>query len=123
MDRTNYAQTYIEALHAAVIQRDQILEEFERLKTRRQLLEAVGRAIEPLVYPDEYRSHKTPQPSSENVEISQSGMNNPVQTTERKQGETPSEAETAVYVYDTCAEPEAELNRRIRLAVGRSVAA
>ena len=52
MGRTNIDETYLSAFNAAVRQREQIFEEFERLKNRRILVEAAARALEPVVYPE-----------------------------------------------------------------------
>ena len=54
MGRTNFQENYRNAINAALAQRDQLREEIESLKNRRVLIEEAARALEPLIYPDEY---------------------------------------------------------------------
>ena len=69
MGRASIDETYLSAFNAAVMQREQIFQEFDRLKNRRILVEAAARALEPVVYPDEYQKDETEQGTSSVNEI------------------------------------------------------
>jgi len=134
MGRTIQDETYRNAFNAAVAQRVQIFEEFERLKNRRVLVEAAAMALEPLVYPDEYLQEDSNQSSSTVVEISrpappveierpapQVEVSCSVSTSEQTVEHHPVQAITQVYVRGND-EPETEIQRRIDIAIGRSAA-
>lgn len=134
MGRTKIDESYQSAFNAAVLQREQIYEEFERLKNRRILLEAAARALEPVVYPDEYPSAEVEQDSSSVIEIPRATPNVeiwnpmlPVETSakvpapEAIPSQAPVPAVTQVYVRGD-GEPEEEIQRRISIAIGRSAA-
>ena len=134
MGRTNTDESYRIAFNAAVAQREQIFQESERLKNRRILVEAAARALEPVVYPDEYLKDDSEQSRSSVVEIPRPTPNaeisNPtvpveVSATEPSSGENakqqPVEAVTQVYMRGD-GEPEEEIQRRISIAIGRSAA-
>jgi len=128
-------ETYRIAFNAAVAQRVQIFEEFERLKSRRVLVEAAAMALEPLVYPDEYLQENSDTTSSSAVvEISrpappveierptpQVEVSCPVSAPEQTVEQRPVQAITQVYVRGND-EPETEIQRRIDIAIGRSAA-
>lgn len=134
MGRTNLDETYRTAFNAAVAQRNHILEEFERLKTRRALVETAARALEPVVFPDEYKEEGSVPAPSAVVEITRQKPNadiwNPIVPVEvttplQKQEQTPEQpvvqAVTQVYVRGD-GEPDEEIQRRINIAIGRSAA-
>ena len=144
MGRTRPDGTYLEAFHAAIEQREQIYAEFERLKNRRVLVESAARALEPLVYPDEYLSQETEQaPMAVPVQQAPSSVveiNRPVSSTEiwnptvpvevpapvpvpqvEPEAPRPVQAVTQVYVRGD-GEPDEEIQRRINIAIGRSAA-
>jgi hypothetical protein len=134
MGRTSIDETYLSAFNAAVMQREQIFEEFERLKNRRILVEAAARALEPVVYPDEYPTDASEQGSSSVIEIPRSSPNveiwNPtvpvetrpvVPTVEHIEKAAPVQAVTQVYVRGD-GEPDEEIQRRISIAIGRPAA-
>ena len=134
MGRTNFGESYQSAFNAAVLQREQIYEDFERLKNRRILLEAAARALEPVVYPDEYPSSEVEQGSSSVIEIPRATPNVEiwnatlpaetsanVPTPEAISSLAPVPAVTQVYVHGD-GEPEEEIQRRISIAIGRSAA-
>jgi hypothetical protein len=134
MGRIIQDENYRNAFNAAVGQRDQIFEEFERLKTRRILVEAAARALEPLVYPDEYLQEDSDRTSSMVVEISRPApaveiqrpappveITIPVPAPEQTTSHTSVQAITQVYVRGDD-EPETEIQRRIDIAIGRSAA-
>ena len=149
MGRTNLDAKYLEAFHAAVAQREQIYAEFERLKNRRTLIESAARALEPLVYPDEYRTQEAEQaapavqvPSavtqapSTVIEFSRPAPSAeiwnpttpvevpataPVAAPQAAPEARPVPAVTQVYVRGD-GEPEEEIQRRINIAIGRSAA-
>src|SRR6478609_3075372 len=75
MGRTSNDETYLSAFNAAVMQREQIFKEFERLKSRRILVEAAARALEPVVYPSEYLKDESEKSSPSVVEIPRSAPN------------------------------------------------
>lgn len=127
-------ETYRNAFNAAVAQRDQIFAEFERLKNRRVLVEAAARALEPIVYPDEYRNQQPEQNTAAVVEISRPAPSveiwNPTMPVEINASRTakevvpeqhPVQAVTQVYVRGD-GEPDEEIQRRINIAIGRSAA-
>jgi len=127
-------ESYLKAFNAAVAQREHIYAEFERLKSRRIVIEAAARALEPLVYPDEYLSQTLEQGSPTVVEISRPAPNaeiwNPTLPVEINQPVPPHEkspeqrsvrAVTQVYVRGD-GEPDEEIQRRINIAIGRSAA-
>jgi len=135
MGRIIQDESYRNAFNAAVAQRVQIFEEFERLKSRRVLVEAAARALEPLVYPDEYLQENSDTTSSSAVvEISrpappveierptpQVEVSCPVSAPEQTVEQRPVQAITQVYVRGND-EPETEIQRRIDIAIGRSAA-
>jgi len=134
MGRTKIDETYLSAFNAAVLQREQIYEEFERLKNRRILVEAAARALEPVVYPDEYLKEDTDQNLSTVIEITRPTPNveiwNPTLPLEAAQSipiredlvkPAPVQAVTQVYVRGE-GEPEEEIQRRISIAIGRTAA-
>lgn len=134
MGRTNVDETYLSAFNAAVLQREQIFEEFERLKNRRILVEAAARALEPVVYPGEYLKAQSEPAQPSVIEIPRPIPNvqiwNPtepveinatVPTAEPVQVHAPVQAVTQVYVRGD-GEPDAEIQRRISIAIGRSAA-
>ena len=134
MGRIIQDETYRNAFNAAVGQRDQIFEEFERLKNRRVLVEAAARALEPLVYPDEYLPGDSDRTSSMVVEISRPApaveierpappveITIPVPAPEPTTNHPSVQAITQVYVRGND-EPETEIQRRIDIAIGRSAA-
>jgi hypothetical protein len=128
-------ETYRNAFNAAVAQRDQIFAEFERLKNRRVLVEAAARALEPIVYPDEYRNSNPEQNTAAAVvEITRPASSveiwNPTVPVEINASRTvkevapephPVQAVTQVYVRGD-GEPDEEIQRRINIAIGRSAA-
>src|SRR3954452_24236180 len=131
MGRTSIDETYLSAFNAAVMQREQIFEEFERLKNRRILVEAAARALEPVVYPDEYQKDDSEQAPSSVIEIPLSAPNveiwNPmlpvetsavVATVENIEKAAAVQAVTQVYVRGD-GEPDEEIQRRISIAIGR----
>lgn len=130
MSRINQDETYRNAFNAAVTQRDQIFEEFEKLKNRRALVETAARALEPLVYPDEYLSQDSEDGPSV-IEINRPTPNTeiwnptvpvlPVSAPEITPEPHPVQAVTQVYVRGD-AEPDEEIQRRISIAIGRSAA-
>ena len=134
MGRTKIDETYLSAFNAAVLQREQIFQEFERLKNRRILLEVAARALEPVVYPDEYLKDESEpgMPSvteiprhMPNVEIWKPTV--PVEisasapSSEEAVAQPPVQAITQVYVRGD-GEPDEEIQRRISIAIGRSAA-
>ena len=134
MGRTSIDETYLSAFNTAVMQREQIFQEFERLKNRRILVEAAARALEPVVYPDEYLKDEPEKNSPSVVEIPRSAPNveiwNPTlpaetstvtPTVENIEKPAPVQAVTQVYVRGD-AEPDEEIQRRINIAIGRSAA-
>ena len=146
MGRTNLDQTYLEAFHAAVAQREQIYKEFEMLKGRRILLETAARTLEPLVYPDEYRAKQSEQAvPAEPVMAAEQALSTvlemkrpaanaeiwnptiPVEVPKPAVGPEPVpevrpvQAVTQVYVRGD-GEPDEEIQRRIAIAIGRSAA-
>ena len=134
MGRNKIDETYLSAFNAAVLQREQIYEEFERLKNRRILVEAAARALEPVVYPDEYLKEDTDQNLSTVIEITRPTPNveiwNPTLPLEAAQSipiredlvkPAPVQAVTQVYVRGE-GEPEEEIQRRISIAIGRTAA-
>jgi hypothetical protein len=134
MSRSSIDGAYFSAFNAAVMQREQIFEEFERLKNRRILVEAAARALEPVVYPDEYLKDDSAQGSSSVIEIPRTAPNveiwNPtlpietstvVSTVESIEKAAPVQAVTQVYIRGD-GEPDEEIQRRISIAIGRSAA-
>jgi hypothetical protein len=134
MNRASIDEAYFSAFNAAVMQREQIFEEFERLKNRRILLEAAARALEPVVYPDEYMKGDSEQGSSSVIEIPRSAPNveiwNPtlpvetsavIPTMENTEKTAPVQTVSQVYVRGD-GEPDEEIQRRISIAIGRSAA-
>ena len=148
MGRTNLDAKYLEAFHAAVAQQEQIYAEFERLKNRRTLIESAARALEPLVYPDEYRTQEAeqaapvvqvpsavtqapstviefsrPAPSAEiwNSTTVEVPVPAPVTAPQAAPEARPVPAVTQVYVRGD-GEPEEEIQRRINIAIGRTAA-
>jgi hypothetical protein len=134
MGRIIQDETYRNAFNAAVAQRVQIFEEFERLKNRRVLVEAAAMALEPLVYPDEYLQEDSNQSAPPVVEVSRLAppveIERPAQpeeithsapTPEQATSSHPVQAITQVYVRGN-EEPENEIQRRIDIAIGRSAA-
>jgi hypothetical protein len=134
MVRASIDETYLSAFNAAIMQREQIFEEFERLKNRRILVEAAARALEPVVYPDEYLKDRSEQASSPVVELPRPTPNveiwNPtapvepgpvVPVVENIEKTAPVQAVTQVYVRGD-GEPDEEIQRRISIAIGRSAA-
>lgn len=134
MGRASIDETYLSAFNAAVMQREQIFQEFDRLKNRRILVEAAARALEPVVYPDEYQKDETEQGTSSVNEIPRSAPNVeiwnptlPVETSvllpavENIERTATVQAVTQVYVRGD-AEPDEEIQRRISIAIGRSAA-
>jgi hypothetical protein len=134
MGRVIQDETYRNAFNAAVGQRDQIFKEFELLKNRRVLVEAAARALEPLVYPDEYLQEDTDLSLSTVVEISRPApqveivhpaptveITCPVPAPEEISDHQVVQAITQVYVRGN-EEPETEIQRRIDIAIGRSAA-
>jgi hypothetical protein len=134
MGRTSNYETYLSAFNAAVMQREQIFQEFERLKNRRILVEAAARALEPVVYPSEYLKDESEKSSPSVVEIPRSAPNieiwNPplpaetsttLPAVENIEKTVPVQAVTQVYVRGN-AEPDEEIQRRINIAIGRSAA-
>jgi hypothetical protein len=134
MGRTSIDGTYLSAFNAAVMQREQIFQEFDRLKNRRILVEAAARALEPVVYPGEYQKDESEQGSTSVIEIPRSAPNVeiwnptlPVETStilpavENIEKTAPVQAVTQVYVRGN-AEPDEEIQRRINIAIGRSAA-
>src|SRR3954447_7834673 len=99
MGRTNIDETYLSAFNAAVLQREQIFQEFERLKNRRILVEAAARALEPVVYPDEYLKDELEPGSASVIEIPRPAPNveiwNPTVPVEIS-ASTPSSEEVAL---------------------------
>ena len=127
-------ETYLEAFSAALAQRDQIAAEFEFLKSRRALVEAAAMALEPVVYPNEYReNHPDAAPSpvvqfnspvitaeSRNTAAAvESGARVPAREEDSKP--VPVQAVTQVYVRGD-GEPDEEIQRRISIAIGRCAA-
>lgn len=134
MGRMIQDETYRNAFNAAVGQRDQIFKEFERLKSRRVLVEAAARALEPLVYPGEYLQEDSVQTSSTVVEMSRPApqveierpapppeITHPVPAPEQPADDRVVQTITQVYVRGDD-EPENEIQRRIDIAIGRSAA-
>ena len=134
MNRTRIDESYLSAFNAAVLQREQIFQEAERLKNRRILLEAAARALEPVVYPDEYMKSDSEHGSPSVIEIPCSAPNvetwNPpmpvetgpvIPTVESIEKTAPVQAVTQVYVGGD-GEPDEEIQRRISIAIGRSAA-
>jgi len=132
MGRTNLDEIYLNAFNAAVAQREQIYAEAERLKSRRALLETAARALEPIIYPDEYLETNKDQASSSVVEIGRPAPSpevwNPTLPVEvhnapskEPQEQRPVQAVTQVYVRGD-GEPDEEIQRRISIAIGRSAA-
>lgn len=143
MGRTKVDETYLNAFHVAVEQREHIFREFELLKQRRTLLEEAARCLEPLVYPDEYHekqaeltlaADQAPQAAKAVVEIRSAAPSTeiwnptipaevpapavaPAHTPET----APVQAVTQVYVHGD-GEPDEEIQRRISIAIGRSAA-
>lgn len=139
MGRTNVDETYLNAFHVAVEQREHIFREFELLKQRRILLETAARSLEPLVYPDEYHEkqaelEQAAQAAKAVVEI-RSAMPSPeiwnptipaevpapVVAPTPAPEQAPVQAVTQVYVHGD-GEPDEEIQRRISIAIGRSAA-
>ncbi|HXS77761.1 MAG TPA: hypothetical protein VN753_16390 [Terracidiphilus sp.] len=131
-------ESYRNAFNAAVAQRDMIVAEFERLKNRRILVEAAARALEPVVYPDEYRNLDLEQSSpvttvleisrpaaASNVEIWNptlpAEISVPAPVKEVVAEHRPVQPITQSYVRGE-GEPEEEIQRRINIAIGRSAA-
>lgn len=127
-------ESYRIAFNAAIAQRDQIIAEFERLKNRRSLVEAAARALEPVVYPDEYCNGDPQQSSRTVVAISRPEPNaeiwnpalpieisDPHPPREQMQETRPVPTLTQVYVRGD-GEPDEEIQRRISIAIGRSAA-
>jgi hypothetical protein len=129
-------ETYRNAFNAAVAQRDQIFAEFERLKNRRVFVEAAARALEPVVYPDEYHNLDLGQSSQTVVEINRPApapnveiwnptlpveICAPAPTKEVVAEQLPVKAVTQIYVRGE-GEPDEEIQRRINIAIGRSAA-
>ena len=108
--------SYRNALNAAIAQRERIIAEFERLKNRRILVESAARALEPVVYPDEYQNGNFEQQATAVLEISQ-----PSPVPEKAQQQPPVQAVTQVYVRGD-GEADDEIQRRINIAIGRSAA-
>ena len=108
--------SYRNALNAAIAQRERIIAEFERLKNRRILVESAARALEPVVYPDEYQNRDVEQQGMAVLEISQ-----PSPVPEKAQQQPPVQAVTQVYVRGD-GEADDEIQRRINIAIGRSAA-
>lgn len=140
MGRTNLDESYLNAFHAAIEQREHIFREFELLKQRRTLLEAAASSLEPLVYPDEYHGQQSEpaltaqQALSTVVEIRSAAASpeiwNPTIPAEVSAPEAtphlvpearPVQAVTQVYVHGD-GEPDEEIQRRISIAIGRSAA-
>jgi hypothetical protein len=134
MGRTNIDDTYLSAFNAAVMQREQIFKEFDRLKNRRMQVEAAARALEPVVFPDEYLNGESVQASPSVIEIPRSTPNVeigsptvPVETSrvippvENIEKAAAVQAVTQVYIRGD-AEPDEEIQRRINIAIGRSAA-
>jgi hypothetical protein len=134
MGRIIQDETYRNAFNAAVAQRVQIFEEFERLKNRRVLVEAAAMALEPLVYPDEYLREASDQISTSVAEVSRPAppaeierpappveITHPAPTPEQAASHRPVQTITQVYVRGND-EPENEIQRRIDIAIGRSAA-
>ena len=127
-------ETYLEAFSAAIAQRNQIVAEFESLKNRRALVEAAARALEPVVYPDEYRANHPDEASPSLVQFNtpvitaesrntaaavESGARVPAREEDPKP--VPVQAVTQVYVRGD-GEPDEEIQRRISIAIGRCAA-
>jgi len=127
-------ETYLEAFSAALAQRDQIAAEFEFLKSRRALVEAAAMALEPVVYPNEYRASHPDEASSPVVQFNspvitaenrntaaavESGARVPAREEDSKP--VPVQAVTQVYVRGD-GEPDEEIQRRISIAIGRCAA-
>lgn len=134
MSLANQNEIYQNAFNAAVFQQDRIFQEFDRLKSRRILVEAAARALEPLVYPDEYLGEDSDQTSSSVIEINRPApaaeierpvppveIPHPVAMPEQTMDHPPVKAVTQVYVRGD-GEPESEIQRRIDIAIGRSAA-
>jgi len=130
----NLDESYRNAFATAVMQRDQILEEFEKLKNRRALIESAAKALEPVVFPDEYRGQNSIETSSMAVEITRPAIdteirrtttpieiNAPIPMREKTLEQRPVQAVTQVYVRGE-GEPDEEIQRRISIAIGRSAA-
>ena len=134
MGHMNLDESYRNAFATAVMQRDQILEEFEKLKNRRALIESAAKALEPVVFPDEYRGQNSIETSSMAVEITRPAIdteirrtttpieiNAPIPMREKTLEQRPVQAVTQVYVRGE-GEPDEEIQRRISIAIGRSAA-
>jgi len=134
MGRTPLDETYLNAFNAAISQREQIYAEVERLKSRRALLETAARALEPVIYPDEFAKADVEQAKSAVIEIGRPApspeiwnptapLENiaPVPVQEEHQERPTVQAVTQVYVHGH-GEPDDEIRRRISIAIGRTAA-
>lgn len=123
MGRTDYLEAYRSAVNAALLQRDQILEQIETLKSRRALVEEAARTLEPLIYPDEYPAQETASaPVVEITHPAPPAVLDPFPPLpEQKVERTPVAAVTQVYVRGE-RETSDEIQRRIDIALGRSAA-
>lgn len=123
MGRSDYVETYRSAVNAALLQRDQILEEIEFLKSRRALVEEAARNLEPLIYPDEYLTKE--MASAPVVEITHPALPDELDPLpplpEQKTEQRPIAAVTQVYVRGD-GESTDEIQRRIDIALGRTAA-
>jgi len=119
MGRSNVDEKYLCAFNAAVSQREQILQEFERLKSRRILVEEAARALEPVVYPGEYMGAEREPGSPSVIEIPAVRPNTEIwNPTMLAEAGTDGPRD---FVHGD-AEPEDAIQRRISMAIGRSAA-
>ena len=121
MGLNNQDETYRIAFHAAITQREKIYEEFERLKNRRTILEAVARALEPVIYPDEFKQQQPAAAPTTVIEINHLAPNPEIVDPIPPPARPPVNAVTQVYVPGI-AEQNDEIQRRIDIAIGRSAA-